>query len=129
MPFDGNELDFSPIEVTVLLHARAGIASSWIQGAMRNTEGGRCAVGWIFKAARLHKPDDELVLSRRVISEYLFRALPPSCQRKPRQPVVSVDLFRQTMVMRYNDRQGRSRRRMIQLFDDAIKLAQAAEAQ
>lgn len=115
--------------LTVLKEARRLLVDvGWTQGSYKRydvcvTENGStcepiayCAIGAVSTAAGLVPYSDSFKNQDAIV--FLKNAMPPSARSKNDSG---------GSIIKYNDRKGRSKKRIIQLFDDAIKLAEEQE--
>ena len=113
MPFDGRNFVVSPAkqrDLAILRTARDALArpGNWIQGTL-HYDGARCAVGWLIAAAG----EGPVKASYNpLIAKLLQPALPRGYRSN--SPTFGVG--------RFNDVPWRRKRRIVQLFDDAIRL-------
>lgn len=112
MPFDGLPGGLSE-DLVRLRTALAGIKNleGWARGRVGlDKDAPHCALGWLLIAT-----DNNLDATTRLALKYVYPALPPKAQQQ--------DKIRS--IWQYNDA-AHSHARMVQLFDDAVRLAEQA---
>lgn len=116
MPFDGREFRVetrAELELRILREARDGIARPefWVQRSLE-IFGARCAIGWVMYAGLVTGHES----AWRLPTKLLWPALPWYWR-------IATLKNRHGTVARFNDMPWRSHRRMVRLYDRAIRLA------
>jgi hypothetical protein len=110
MPFDGLPSGWSE-DLVRLRVALDGVRNGWKRGAIgRQTEAEHCALGWLLVAT-----DWDTEAATRLALDYVYPALPSEYQHQRRSPMRAI----------YGFNDSRGRKRVEQLFADALKLAEA----
>ena len=108
MPFDGVPEGLIS-DLAKLRIALDGVRGGWTVGEVGGKHADEhCAIGWLLEATDWDR--DETV---RLALQYVYPALPPGRQH-PKDRLASIVLF--------NDATGR--KRIAQLFEDAVRLAE-----
>ena len=111
MPFDGLP-EGKVCDIAKLRVALAGVRKGWASYRLGGPEARRhCAIGWLLEAT-----DWDRDATVRLALRYVYPAL----------PVTARGADRLQSIWSYND--GGGRKRVVQLFEDAVRLAERAVA-
>ena len=112
MPFDCLPESFVS-DLVKLKIALDGVKGGWRSGSLgRPDEADHCLLGWLLVAT-----DWDTAEATRLALDYVYPALPPKAQLKS---------GRLRSIYNYNDSKRQSR--IVQLLDDAVKLAEKQPA-
>jgi hypothetical protein len=101
-------------DIVRLRVARDGVGAGWTNGTLGLEEDERhCAIGWLLVATDWNEAE-----ATQLALDYVWPALPPAAQAKYQGKIEAI--------YKYND--NGDRKRVLALFNEAIRLAERADA-